>query len=355
MSQSKPYIAAEILQYLDGKMNAAEMHAFEKNALSDPWLDEAIEGYRAMKNQQSTEAILARLSEVQPVLVAPSFVSDSARLVRLSWIKRISYAAAGVLFLTAGWWLFNLQKPTDPILAPEVAPATLQENTMEPILSFTDTQKLAEVVQPTSTEASQTKQNKVESKVRQGKNAPKTVSPAPIVDKEVVNPEMAVSDQKEAFPQISGSSKGDVLLNEKLTVSKENLMQAKEMDAGKAMANKSAEVKKSSAKSFQTLPLMADFSEKITLLAPTNPSDAIPAMGWETFKSKLANILPPNTNSTNYQMNWTVLPDGKLQQIKYPELKGDKKSFEALQKLLVETMPWKVKDTTYVQEVLIRW
>ncbi len=354
MSQIKPYTAADILRYLDGKMNTAEMHLVEREALSDIWLEEAIEGYREMRKQQSTEAILSRLAQVQPVLEAPVSATASARVIRMGWIKRISYAAAGVLLLTAGWWIFNLQKPTDPILAPEVAPAILQENTLEPIPGITDTPNLAEAVNPTTTESSETNQNKMDSKKRQAKNAPQPVSPAPKVDQETAKAEIAVSDQKDAFPQTNDSNIGEVRLDEKVTASKESPVHVKEIDDSKALLKKIT-AEKSSARNIQTLPLMANLSDNITILTPTNPSDATPAMGWETFKSKLANILPPNTNSPNFQMNWTVLPNGKLQQIKYPELKGDKKSLEALQKLLEETMPWKVKDTTQIQEVLIRW
>ncbi|MFT3681183.1 MAG: energy transducer TonB [Ferruginibacter sp.] len=39
------YTAADIARYLSGKMTAAEMHALEKAALDDPFLEEAIEGY----------------------------------------------------------------------------------------------------------------------------------------------------------------------------------------------------------------------------------------------------------------------------------------------------------------------
>ena len=40
------YSAEDIQKYLQGKLNAAEMHALEKMALDDPFLAEAIEGYR---------------------------------------------------------------------------------------------------------------------------------------------------------------------------------------------------------------------------------------------------------------------------------------------------------------------
>ena len=41
---SKNYTSADIQQYLDGKMDAAEMHAFEKALMDDPFLADAMEG-----------------------------------------------------------------------------------------------------------------------------------------------------------------------------------------------------------------------------------------------------------------------------------------------------------------------
>jgi hypothetical protein len=42
----KTYTAADIQTYLDGQMSTLEMHAFEKAALEDPFLADAIEGYK---------------------------------------------------------------------------------------------------------------------------------------------------------------------------------------------------------------------------------------------------------------------------------------------------------------------
>src|SRR5678815_5285094 len=43
----KSYTAEDIQSYLEGRMNAAEMHALERAALEDPFLSDAIEGYKA--------------------------------------------------------------------------------------------------------------------------------------------------------------------------------------------------------------------------------------------------------------------------------------------------------------------
>jgi hypothetical protein len=43
------YSAEDIQRYLDGKMDPAGMHALEKAALEDPFLADAIEGFREMR------------------------------------------------------------------------------------------------------------------------------------------------------------------------------------------------------------------------------------------------------------------------------------------------------------------
>ena len=40
------YTAADIQKYWNGKLSAAEMHAMEKAAMDDPFLADALEGYK---------------------------------------------------------------------------------------------------------------------------------------------------------------------------------------------------------------------------------------------------------------------------------------------------------------------
>jgi CarboxypepD_reg-like domain/Gram-negative bacterial TonB protein C-terminal len=54
------YTAADITQYLDGKLSPLQMHAMEKAALDDPFLAEAMEGYEAVP-QENWAAQLAAL------------------------------------------------------------------------------------------------------------------------------------------------------------------------------------------------------------------------------------------------------------------------------------------------------
>lgn len=51
------YSKADIEKYLQGKMSAAEMHAFEKAALQDPFLADAIEGFEIADTIKTNEAL----------------------------------------------------------------------------------------------------------------------------------------------------------------------------------------------------------------------------------------------------------------------------------------------------------
>lgn len=105
------YSAADIQQYLEGKMSPTEMNALEKAALDDPFLQEAIEGYEAV----AAESWKPVLSELKQGLAAPVGThNDTAKVVgfgrkRFVWFK---YAAA-VLILGGGFgaiYLINQNK-----------------------------------------------------------------------------------------------------------------------------------------------------------------------------------------------------------------------------------------------------
>src|SRR5687768_16710612 len=51
------YSADDIRDYLEGRVNAAQMHAIEKAALDDPFLADAIDGYSLDKPKMSRAAL----------------------------------------------------------------------------------------------------------------------------------------------------------------------------------------------------------------------------------------------------------------------------------------------------------
>lgn len=86
-----------IQNYLSGRMNAAEMHALEREALEDPFLQDALEGY---KLQQGVDA--KQLSLLQQRLarrVERKAVERNQQF--FSWQRLAIGAIAGVLFVVA--------------------------------------------------------------------------------------------------------------------------------------------------------------------------------------------------------------------------------------------------------------
>lgn len=118
------YSAADIQQYLEGKMSPAQMNALEKAALDDPFLYEAIEGYQGVKAEDWQPA----LQGLRQGFAAPI---DTAKVVKMGgkrygWIK---YAAA-VLLLGGSITFYLLNKTPDNSNHPNLA--TVEKNEAAP-------------------------------------------------------------------------------------------------------------------------------------------------------------------------------------------------------------------------------
>ena len=90
------YTAADIEQYLDGKLSPMQRHAMEKAALDDPFLAEAMEGYEAMQGQDWKEQLAVLRNDIAGkgavAKVIPLHKSNN------NWKKAI----AAILILSAG-------------------------------------------------------------------------------------------------------------------------------------------------------------------------------------------------------------------------------------------------------------
>lgn len=96
----KHYTAEDIQRYLDKQMTPAEMHAFEKASLEDPFLAEALEGY--MDNPVAS--VPADINELKKRLDAKD---EPVRVIPL--YKKIGWVAAAAIFIllgAAGTWLW---------------------------------------------------------------------------------------------------------------------------------------------------------------------------------------------------------------------------------------------------------
>lgn len=107
------YSAADIQQYVQGKLSAAEMHAMEKAALDDPFLADAIEGYQLAFDEQQENLVTGQLQQLQQ-----QFNARTNRTARVVAFKPFRYwqaaAAAAVVFIITGVWLFSLNKNSVP-------------------------------------------------------------------------------------------------------------------------------------------------------------------------------------------------------------------------------------------------
>lgn len=113
MSAHPRYRADDLLRYHQGLMSPAEMHALEKEAMEDPFLAEALEGYGQPGDH------LTRLNELHHHFasnVAP-FAAPS-RFRRMYWA--LGMAAAVLLIVTAAYFAYR-REATKPIATPVLA------------------------------------------------------------------------------------------------------------------------------------------------------------------------------------------------------------------------------------------
>ena len=95
------YNAYDIERYLNRQMNAAEMHAFEKAMMNDPFLADAVDGFRTVVPQQNIQHDLELLQErINRKKENGKVVSGFTR----PWMQM---AAVAIILLSAGVILYR--------------------------------------------------------------------------------------------------------------------------------------------------------------------------------------------------------------------------------------------------------
>lgn len=132
------YTAEDIAKYLSGKLTPAQMHAMEKDALDDPFLAEAMEGYDAMRGQdwqvQLTAAKLQLQEKENAAKVVPLYYGSSKN----KWWKAVAaiLVIGGLAALT--YQLINKKAVNDPevdiakldpVAGPDTVITTLKNDT----------------------------------------------------------------------------------------------------------------------------------------------------------------------------------------------------------------------------------
>lgn len=97
-----------IQKYLEGKLDTESAHQLEKQALDDPFLWEALEGYSVYRDPAADLSILQRQLHERIV-----HLQENKKVFDLSWQRLSVAAAAAVMFVTAGilFWMNSQKSP----------------------------------------------------------------------------------------------------------------------------------------------------------------------------------------------------------------------------------------------------
>ncbi|HEY0273288.1 MAG TPA: carboxypeptidase-like regulatory domain-containing protein [Chitinophaga sp.] len=134
-SHINPLVPADLIRrYFAGELDDAAMHALEKQALANPFLAEALEGYAAHAADQTApladlEARLARRvasgEEDIPALAAPAPATPVVKLRRFDY--RWAAAAAVLLLLAVGGYEWLHSGPEKTPIAQQLPPAAQRQ------------------------------------------------------------------------------------------------------------------------------------------------------------------------------------------------------------------------------------
>jgi len=133
----KQYTAEDIQRYLDGQMNAAEMHALEKAALDDPFLADAIEGIVLTKKEYDNEKINNDLVQLRNQIAERANAGKVRAIASFRWWRVAAAAIVLIVFgaVTYTFWLKDESKQK-LIVASDNKPATSEPSA---VLSNKDT------------------------------------------------------------------------------------------------------------------------------------------------------------------------------------------------------------------------
>ena len=122
MPDKRPHIkpeelAALIRRYLAGELNDKAMHDLERQALDDPFLADALEGYAGhAPDQQAHQADLASRLQAR--------VAPQRSKIRALYYRWAAAAAILLLLFSGGWFLWNQQRSAPPIAGIPAPPAS---------------------------------------------------------------------------------------------------------------------------------------------------------------------------------------------------------------------------------------
>jgi len=202
-NNNKHFDAEHIRRYLAGEMTGREMHELEKAALEDPFLADAIEGYRKREPQLIPEDLIELSKAIEQWNQAPVLPMAAGKT---RWYK---YAAAAILVLLAGtgaWYILNLGRTRNDLAieSPRSEPAkkavpdtvsnssTFTTTTPAPAAPLADSPGIVSTKRKTPKPVASPSKDELVKQDRASSNAAKaadeyaSVNPPPVVDKEIV-------------------------------------------------------------------------------------------------------------------------------------------------------------------------
>jgi len=125
VSTNKPNIS-QIRKYLNGELDAHAMHELERQALNDPFLQDALDGYEQAGNNQQPN-----INELQDRL--QQRITPAKK--RLTLWPAMGIAASVLVFMSiGGWWLLNYRAPAHKL---DGMPADKTEVVARPLVTDT--------------------------------------------------------------------------------------------------------------------------------------------------------------------------------------------------------------------------
>ena len=114
MANKLQYDHEEIQRYLNNQMSVQEMHAFEKAMMDDPFLEDALEGYKLVNREVATQ----HLKEIEQKIKAEK---EDDKVVAIKTTNNNWWRIAALFILIAGlgfitYRLTNTQT-NDPVIA----------------------------------------------------------------------------------------------------------------------------------------------------------------------------------------------------------------------------------------------
>ncbi|MBS1627184.1 MAG: hypothetical protein JSR09_11165 [Bacteroidetes bacterium] len=280
------YSYADIEKYLQGKMNTREMHEFEKIALTDSFLAEAIDGYKeinateAANNLQQIETAILSYQEKTKVVTMPAVPKRNYWRVAASVIVLIGIGGITFLFL-------NKQPAKNSIVKTEInnpqQPAINNNNqaTVTPPTATNNENEKNTVAQNTSPKNTQAKKEPIVASAENTHTTPSALKD----DKHIERKENAAIIKTDSL-QTTITNKEDISTPQTLS----------ETVATSVMQKANTE-----SYSFQ------------------NKNELIPEDGWDNYKNYLRKILSenfkPNEFKGTIELAILINNSGKVQEV----------------------------------------